>query len=133
MDNMSEMEFKKIEEKLEGLLVKAVQSGKKETSDLADSILKKQEIHIESSVNKYVNGKIDKLKSHLEMQDHMLTDIKDEQGKVREELAKVQARTDPLVESRKTVLNVGRFLIWLGAVVGASTTIILIILKLAQQ
>jgi len=42
----------------EDLLVKAVQSGKKETSDLVDSIMHKMDSKIEDSINKNVNGKI---------------------------------------------------------------------------
>ena len=58
---MTQDELKKLEDKLEGLLVKANQSGKKETSDLVDMIMHKLEIKIEESINKNVNGKIIKL------------------------------------------------------------------------
>lgn len=61
-------------EHFEGLLVKAVQSGKRETSDLVDSVIHKMSIHIDSavekSVEKHINGKITKLTK--ELQDHQI-------------------------------------------------------------
>lgn len=51
----------------EGLIVKAVQSGKKETSGLVDMIMHKLESKIEDSINKNVNGKIIKLTEKLDL------------------------------------------------------------------
>ena len=62
---MKECEYKKLEEKLEGLIVKAVQSGKKETSDLVADIIKRIEPSVEKSIEKYVNGKINRLDQKL--------------------------------------------------------------------
>lgn len=43
------------------LIIKAVQSGKQETSGLVDTILHKIDSHIEESINRNVNGKINLL------------------------------------------------------------------------
>lgn len=40
------------------LLLKAQQSGKQETSDLVDDIMRRVDIVVEKSIEKYVNGKI---------------------------------------------------------------------------
>jgi len=42
----------------EEIIARAVQSGKKETSDLVDTILHRIEPVVEKSIEKYVNGKI---------------------------------------------------------------------------
>lgn len=122
---------------LKEYIFQAVQSGKKETSDLADSILKKQEVHIEASINKYVNGHLKDVKKHLGEQDKTLLNIQLEQSRVAEELKKVKLITDPALESRLTIVNLGRFvvwvgkgLIWLGAISGATAAIIWLIDKL---
>lgn len=52
-------------ERLEGLLVKAVQAGKQETSGLVGDILNRIEPSIEKSIEKHVNGKIRNLDSKL--------------------------------------------------------------------
>jgi len=68
----------------EEFLVKAVQSGKKETSGLVDLVIHKQEDHIEKAINRLVNGKIDKanlkidsMKEHLRQQDQTLKEIQE--------------------------------------------------------
>ncbi len=83
-------------------------------------------------IPKYVNGKIDKLtvtvtevKKHLEDQDVTLEEIQTEQSRVRVSLANQETSTAPLIDSRKTVLNVGRFIIWLGAIFGAVVALVL--------
>jgi len=50
----------------EDLIVKAVQAGKQETSGLVDMILHKLENHIEVSINKNVNGKLDKMNAKID-------------------------------------------------------------------
>jgi hypothetical protein len=58
----------------EDILVKAVQSGKKETSDLVDDILHKIEPIIKDSIQTNVNGKIDKI--NQKMDDYIISDLK---------------------------------------------------------
>ena len=58
----------------EDIIVKAVQSGKKETSDLADHIIHKIEPAVEASISKYVNGKINTLTQKLD--DYIAEDLK---------------------------------------------------------
>lgn len=55
------------------IILKAVQSGKKETSGLVDDILKKQDKYIGEAIEKHVNGKIRKLTE--EFQNHREEDI----------------------------------------------------------
>lgn len=95
---------------LEGLIVKAVQSGKKETSDLVGDIIHRIEPAVERSIEKYVNGHLREIKTHLGQQD-----IK---------LEAIEKKIQPVLENRQTVLNVGRFVIWMGALAGASSAII---------
>lgn len=56
----------------EDLIVKAVQSGKKETSDLVDMIMHKLENGIEESINRNVNGKIKVLTQRFD--DYVISD-----------------------------------------------------------
>lgn len=73
---MNEDQFKKIED----LIVKAVQSGKQETSGLADEVLKKIEPAIKESMDKNFNGKMgrldQKLTDHISSFDEFKEDIK---------------------------------------------------------
>lgn len=62
---MKEKEIKHFEE----FLVKAIQSGKKETSGLVTDLEKKMANVIQQEIKQTVNGKIDKVKEHLEKQD----------------------------------------------------------------
>lgn len=68
-------------EHLEGLIVKAVQSGKQETSDLVDAVIKKIEPAVQIAVDKSINGKLykimDEQKEHKEIvQDYIKEDMK---------------------------------------------------------
>lgn len=65
---MNEDEKKHFEE----LIFKAVQSGKKETSDLVDMIMHKLENGIEESINRNVNGKIKVLTQRFD--DYVVSD-----------------------------------------------------------
>lgn len=73
---MNEDQFKKIEE----LIVKAVQSGKQETSGLADEVLKRIEPTIKESMDKNFNGKMgrldQKLSDHISSFDEFKEDMK---------------------------------------------------------
>lgn len=133
MDDKDRAEFKEY-------IFQAVQSGKKETSQLVDTILHKMEPAIEKGIEKYVNGHLREIKAHLEKQDKVievqntsLVKIQEEQTKVRQNLEIVQTATNPLIDSRKTVINVGRFVIWIGAISGASAAIIWLVDKLASK
>lgn len=73
---MNEDQFKKIED----LIVKAVQSGKQETSGLAGEVLKKIEPTIKESMDKNFNGKMgrldQKLSDHISSFDEFKEDMK---------------------------------------------------------
>lgn len=60
-------------EHFEGIIVKAVQSGKQETSGLVDMIMHKLEGGIETSINKNVNGKLDKMNTKID--DYIKSDL----------------------------------------------------------
>lgn len=132
MDEATKKEFK-------DYIFTAVQAGKLETSNLVDSILHKMEPAIEKGIEKYVNGHLREIKAHLERQDgeiatqnNSLGKIQEEQTKVRANLEAMQTATNPLIDSRRTVINVGRFVIWIGAISGASAAIIWLLDKLAN-
>lgn len=63
---MTPQELKQLEDKLEGIIIKANQSGKQETSGLVDMVIHKMETKIEESINRNVNGKINKLHDKID-------------------------------------------------------------------
>lgn len=69
---MTPEQFKQFTERQDELLLKAVQSGKQETSGLVDHIIHKMESKIEESINKNVNGKLDKM--HIKIDNYIATD-----------------------------------------------------------
>lgn len=96
----------------EDLIVKAVQSGKQETSGLVDMIMHKLESGIEDSINKNVNGKIKSLSEKVDNYIKTDNDWKDE----------VRPSLDVMEKMRvgSSILNwVAKTVILLAAVVGA--------------
>ncbi len=107
-------------EEAENLLLRAIQSGKKETSDLVSDIIRRMDNAIEVAVKKHVNGNIRDIKFQLEAQDKVLEEIKTEQTRVRTELTTFNAfRIDalPLLDDRKVITLLGKFVLWLGAII----------------
>ena len=60
------------EQKFKEYIFQAVQSGKQETSGLVDMIMHKMESKIEESINKNVNGKMDRM--HTKIDNYIITD-----------------------------------------------------------
>lgn len=90
---MNEDQLKQIED----LIVKAVQSGKQETSGLADEVLKKIEPTIEKSMDKNFNGKMGRLDQKLT--DHVVSfdEFKDE---IREMFKDKETRINTLEKGK---------------------------------
>jgi len=111
-------------EKLEGLIVKANQSGKQETSGLVDHITKKMEHLIEDSINKNVNGKINSLSKKVD--DYIIVDIS-----WKEQDTQWKNNVIPYIETVKKFENFGtigttllKALLLIGGVIGAVYTFI---------
>lgn len=111
---MNEEQFKKIED----LIVKAVQSGKQETSGLVDLVIHKIEPAIEKAVEKYVNGKIRNLDAKIDVY-------------IKEDL-EWKEKSLPVIESGTKVLNfgvVGMSILKLIIVLGSSVGVVWAFLK----
>lgn len=100
----------------EDILVKAVQSGKKETSGLVADVTKKVTEAVKEQIILTVNGKIDKIKEHLERQDEKLLEMD-------EKIDDLKKETDPVIQDRKTISSMGKFVIWSAAIVASVLTI----------
>lgn len=94
----------------EEFLLKAVQSGKAETSGLVDTIMHKVEKELEPVIDKLVNGKINKLLVMQEGQNKILTEI-------QEQIKTIKTDTTPLIDDRKVITGLGRFVLWIGGIV----------------
>ena len=77
-------------------------------------------IAVQETIQKTVNGKIDKIKEHLIRQDSILVEI-------REDIKEIKDDTDPIVEAKKGVATLGKLIIWLSLVTGAVLTILKLI------
>lgn len=86
---MNEDQFKKIED----LIVKAVQSGKQETSGLVEMVIHKIEPAIEKAVEKHVNGKIRAIDTKIDIY-------------IKEDL-EWKSKALPVIDSGTKVLNFG--------------------------
>lgn len=93
----------------------------KTIADAIKEVHKDQKETIEATIKTVVNGKIDKLQIHMGEQDLKLDDITREQVRVKEELKRITTDTNPLVDIRKTALNIGKFLMWIcGIILGVA-------------
>ncbi len=104
------------EEKIKDYIIQAIQVGKSETSGIVGHILDKMDEAIESSVKRHVNGNIRDVKLQLQNQDTVLAQIQTEQARVRIELARLQTDTLPIVDGQKVLTLLGKFVLWLGAI-----------------
>lgn len=103
------------EERFQEWLLQANISGRSHVSNLADEILKKQDQSVERAVNKYINGKLDTMKIHLERQDGILEDIK-------QQVQAIKLDTDPIVDAKKSLTFLGKVALWLSIIFGAILT-----------
>lgn len=115
----------KDKEQFEAILVRAIQSGKKETSDLVDDLNNKFLGAVRQEIKITVNGKIDGIKKHLEDQDSVLSDI-------TQELQLLKTNTQPVIDIRRTVIDVARFITWLAAVIIAVGSIFVGLLAMTK-
>ena len=97
----------------EDIIVKAVQSGKKETSGLVAEIMHKMEQGIELAINKNVNGKIKRLDEKIDayiVQDNAW-----------------KAEFEPYMKGLANVTGGGKILVWVtGAVISIAGAILVI-------
>lgn len=104
------------DQKIKDYIFQAVQSGKKETSDLAGSILHKMENKIAESVDKTVNGKINNLTQMMNDQNMVIHEHFD---KVDAHIEKVETYLS-YMEVLKTASDggkmLGKFVLFVGAV-----------------
>ena len=105
-------------QKFEDLILKAVQSGKKETSDLVDMVIHKIEPAIENSVNKYVNGKLDKM--NLKIDDYIVSDLQ------------WKERAEPTLQMGQNVAGFGRVLLYIVGFVASVAGAIIAVIKLVN-
>ena len=97
----------------EDIIVKAVQSGKKETSGLVAEIMHKMEQGIELAINKNVNGKIKRLDEKIDayiVQDNAW-----------------KAEFEPYMKGLANVTGGGKILVWVtGAIISIAGAILVI-------
>lgn len=88
------------------IILKAVQSGKKETSGLVNDILRKQDKYIGEAIEKHVNGKIRALTQ--ELKDHRAEDTvwKQEDRQWKE-------NAFPIIEMGKNMQGFGKVTLYL--------------------
>jgi len=91
----------------EDVIVKAVQSGKQETSGLVDTIMHKMEKGIEESINRNVNGKIKRLDEKIDAYIISDNEWKD--------------RYSPYLEGLANITGSGKIILWMA--IFASTVI----------
>jgi len=72
---------------------------------------------IRNEIKKTVNGKIDDIKAHLENQDDVLNEIRDEQARVKIELSRLKIETDPIIDGKKAISGLGKFIMWMGGII----------------
>lgn len=77
---------------------------------------------IDATITKVVNGKIDKMQAHLIQQDAVLK-------KIQEELKKLKVDTDPLIEGKKAATILGKFVLWLSAIILAIAGVVKLLVK----
>jgi len=110
-------------QKLEDLIIKANQSGKKETSALVHDILHRIEPIIATSIEKNVNGKINKLTTKFD--EYVLLDVK-----WKEEDMEWKGNYEPFLKGVKAISTSGKIFIWIVITVGALATAYVAIKKL---
>jgi len=111
-------------DEIKEFITQAVQAGKSETSGLVSHILERMDHGIEIAVKRHVNGNIHDVKLQLHEQDVVLAQIQTEQTRVRGELARLQTDTLPIVDGQKVLTLLGKFIMWLGAIVITILTVL---------
>ncbi len=79
-------------------------------SQLFEEIKKDLKDHLAEVVKETVNGKIDKIQVQMNGQDAILKTI-------QQDISKLKIDTNPLIDDRKTVTNLGKFIIWVGGII----------------
>ena len=95
----------------------AIQAGKQETSGLFKQLESLMETKLQQGIKKYVNGHMRDIKEHLEAQDDILADLKTNIEIVKTEQIRLKNDTDPIIDSKKTITNVGKFIMWIGGII----------------
>ncbi len=114
------------DEKVQDWILQAVQSGKQETSGLVSDLKEVILTAVRDEVKITVNGKIDRMQKHLEGQDKILGEIKDEQKRLKTD-------TDPIINIKNVTWNFIKGVLWMaGAIfaIGSAYLVIIQILKL---
>ncbi len=101
-NKMKEDEYQKFEE----LLIRAVQSGKKETSDLVDTIIHKMEHKIDEAINKSVNGKIKAIDTKIDA--YIVSDNE------------WKEKYSPYLEGLQSVTISGKIVLWIAGFITAT-------------
>lgn len=104
----------------ENMIVKAVQSGKRETNGLVTEIMQKIDENLETSVEKLINGKLRKvLESQKGMSDKIDEYIKDDSARWNE--------YEPYIKGIADISGAGKIVVWLSiglsAIIGAILTV----------
>ena len=103
----------------EDLLIKAIQSGKRETSDLVDMVIHKIEPAVEKAVEKYVNGKLDNY-----IRDDMAWKSLDADWK---------ARAEPVIKMGENVAGFSKVSLYIVGFVASVAGAILVIINLIKK
>ena len=106
-------------DEFEGLIVKAIQAGKAETSGLIHEIIHRMEPTIENSIKIHVNGKIDRLHSKL---DNYIAD--DTEWK---------KQAEPVIKMGESVQGFGKVSLYMLGFIASATGAIVTITKLINS
>ncbi len=92
--------------------------------ELLEEIKSDLRIHLQEavkeSVTETVNGKIDKIQNQMNGQDLVLKNIQRDIGQLKTD-------TDPLVDGKKTITNVGKFILWICGLILAVAAVLRLI------
>lgn len=107
------------QDEIKEYIFQAIQAGKKETSGLVDTIMKKVDTQIELSINKNVNGKIDRLHSKL---DNYI-----------EEDTKWKNTAEPVIKMGENVAGFGKVSLYILGFVASVTGAIIGLIKIFEK
>jgi len=120
---MNEQITKDLKEHIDDLFLRAIQSGKKETSDLVDMVIHKIEPAVQQAVDKSINGKLYKI---IEEQKEHKEIVKDY---IKEDM-EWKSRAEPVIAMGKNVQGFGKVSLYMLGFVASVAGVIIYILNL---
>ena len=122
-----------MEKEVQAYLDRALVTGKADSSNLADHILKKIDSGLQVGIEKYVNGHLREIKGHLKDQDGILLNIQSEQGSMKMKLDNLELVTKPAVKSFDWIMTFGKVALWVAMAITAIGGALFMVIKLTQM